>query len=271
MRLDEAIRDFRTHLLANGCSRHTIRAYLCDLDGLHRFYENNGARVEDITPADLARFMASRHALVGPTGRTRGPGAVNRVRAALKSFFRWLADTRQLGANPAAALRVRAVRPAPPEVINRHEEERLFAVLEAAEGALAFRDLVMLRVLLGTGIRIGELIALDTGDVDLANSRLRIRSKGGGYEARYLNRRLVSLLRRYMGDAGASDRPLFAARSGRRITARHFARRLAAWAKKAGIARRITPHMCRHTMATRLLASTGNLRLVQRALGHRRV
>ncbi|HUT36138.1 MAG TPA: tyrosine-type recombinase/integrase [Planctomycetota bacterium] len=271
MRLDTAIHEFETHLRGNGCSRHTIRAYLCDLNGLHRFYESNGSRVEDVTPSDVARFMASRHALAGPRGRTRSPGAVNRVRAALKSFFRWLGDTGQLGANPAAALRVRAVRPIPPAVLTRDDEERLMAVLEGTEGVLAFRDLVMLRVLLGTGIRIGELIALDTGDVDLANSWLRIHSKGGGHEVRYLNHELANLLWRYMGEAEASDRPLFAAQSGRRITARQFARRLDWWAKRAGLSRRITPHMCRHTLATRLLASTGNLRLVQRALGHRRV
>ncbi len=276
MRLSDAIDGFEQHLRANGCSRHTIRAYRCDLAGLARYYGGNGARVEDVTPADLAAFMTSEHALVGPTGRTRGPGAINRVRATLRSFFGWLADTGQLGASPARALRVKALRQPPPPALDREDEERLLATLEASEDPLAFRDYVMIRVLLGTGVRVGELVCLDAADVDLGHRRLTVRCKGGGREVRHLTTSLATLLESYMYHdhgtvPGQRGGPLFVSRSGRRMTARQFARRLEGWLEEAGVSGHITPHTFRHTLATRLLAATGDLRLVQRALGHRSI
>jgi len=274
MRLGAAIDGFLQQLEANGCSVHTVRSYRSDLRSLQRFYGSNRTPLNRIAPAHLSEFLTSPCALVGPTGRLRSPGALNRLRAVLRSFFRWLHETRQIGSNPACALRVRSLRPMPPAVIDRRDERRLFAAMRDSDDDLANRDRVMVEVLSGTGIRIAELVGLDVGDVNLRAAQLTIRAKGGVPEARHLNRRLVRSLRAYLRRRGRlepSTNALFVGRSGRRLTARQFARRLHGWLAEAGVDRRITPHTFRHTLATRLLGATGNLRLVQRALGHRRI
>lgn len=274
MRLDLAIERFVQHLEANGCSVHTVRSYRSDLRSLQRFYDGSRTPVDRITAANLSEFLTSPSALVGPMGTVRSPGAVNRLRAVLRSFFRWLHDTGQIRSNPACALRVRSLRPRPPVVLDRREERRLLEALRRSDDVLASRDRVMVEVLSGTGIRIGELVGLDICDVDLRATRLTIRAKGGASEARYLNRRLIRSLRAYLRRRtrlGVSSGALFVGRSGRRLTSRHFARRLRGWLTEAGIDRRVTPHTFRHTLATRLLSATGNLRLVQRALGHRSI
>jgi integrase/recombinase XerC len=99
---------------------------------------------------------------------------------------------------------------------------------------------------------------------------MRVRVKGGFDDVRYVNGALCARLKLYVArrDAGA---PLFTNSTGRRLTTRQIARRLEQWLRKAGIECRITPHVFRHWLASRLLAQTGNLRLVQRALGHRSI
>ncbi len=274
MRLGAAIDGFLQYLEGNGCSVHTVRSYLSDLRSLLCFYGGNRTPVDRIAPAHLSKFLTSPCALVGPTGRPRSPGALNRLRAVLRSFFRWLHETGHIRSNPACALRVRSLRPTPPVVVDRHEERRLLETMRRSDDALAHRDRVMVEVLSGTGIRIGELVGLDVGDVNLRAALLTIRAKGGVPEARHLNRRLVRSLRTYLRRRKRlepSSNALFVGRSGRRLTARHFARRLRGWLTEACVDPRITPHTFRHTLATRLLGATGNLRLVQRALGHRRI
>jgi len=274
MRLDAAIDGFLQHLEANGCSVHTVRSYRSDLRSLQRFCGNGRARVARMTPTGLAEFLTSPHARIGPTGVVRSASALNRLRAVLRSFFRWLHETGQVRSNPACALRVRSLRPMPPVLLDPCDEWRLLAAMRGSDDFLAHRDRVMVEVLSGTGIRIGELVGLDVRDVDLNAAQLTIRAKGGVQEARHLNRRLVRSLRAHLRRRkrlAASSSALFVGRSGRRLTARQFARRLHGWLATAGVNRRITPHTFRHTLATRLLSATGNLRLVQRALGHRRV
>jgi integrase/recombinase XerC len=274
MMLDAAVDAFLQQLEANGCSVHTVRSYRSDLRSLGRFYGGKRPNVRRITAVHLSEFLTSPCALVGPTGRARSPGALNRLRAVLRSFFRWLHETGQVRSNPACALRVRSLRPAPPAVLDRREERRLLEAMRVSDDVLADRDRVMVEVLSGTGIRISELVGLDLCDVDPRARQLTIRAKGGVPEARYLNRRLVQSLRGYLRRRTRLEPPcdaLFVGQSGRRLTARHFARRLRQWLAEARIDRRITPHTFRHSLATRLLGATGNLRLVQRALGHRRI
>ena len=139
---------------------------------------------------------------------------------------------------------------------------------------LAFRDRLMTIMLLRTGVRIAELLALDIDNVDMDNRLIHIRAKGGTEQLRYLTQDTVATLSIYLNwRANLPDvsPAMFVATTGRRITARQFSRRLDHWQQQAGISQRITPHTFRHTLANRLLAKTSNLRLVQQALGHRSI
>ena len=274
MQIKKAIRQFLNHLEAIGCSRHTIRSYACNLRGLVAFCGNNGMAISRLSPAMLTEFLISEHAHVGPTGTLRGEVAVNHVRVTLRSFCHWLCQTEQIRFNPAVSLRLRC-RPKPPPVgLAKDNEQNLLKAMAEAKDPLAFRDRLMTAMLLRTGMRIAELLALDTADVDQENRLVRIRTKGGTEQVRYLTQDTVPLLTRYLNwrmKVPAVSQALYVGTTGRRITTRQFARRLDQWQQQAGIEQRITPHSFRHSLANRLLAKTGNILLVKQALGHRSI
>ena len=274
MKVEQAIRRFERSLKANGYSHHTIRAYRCDLEGLVRFCDERRLRLQCLDANHISSFLTSPHALNGPTGRQRAPGAVNRVRASLRAFFGWLCDTGQIRANPAASLRVRSLPQRLPRVLSRGEQRRLLSVLRGHEDPLAFRDRVMVEMLLATGIRVGELVGLTVQAVDVAARTATIRTKGGAHQVRHIRRDVAKLLRRYLrwrlGSPNGSS-ALFVSAAGQAIGVRHFQRRLKQWLGQADIDGQVSAHTFRHTLATRLLSATGNLRLVQQALGHRSI
>jgi len=132
----------------------------------------------------------------------------------------------------------------------------------------------MVELLLATGIRVSEPAGLDLGDLDLAGHSVEVRANGGAAQVRHVRKDVAQLLKRYLKwrtrVPGVSS-GLFVSAKGQRLGVRQFARRLDRWAAKASINGRVTPHTFRHTLASRLLAMTGNLRLVQQALGHRSI
>ena len=255
MELRQAVERFDAHLQAGGCSRHTRRACACDLTGLARFCKKRRLGLKAVECHHLAEFLNSPYAQFGPTGRQRAPGAINRVRASLRSFFRWLCDTGQIRANPAAALKSRPPRPRPPQVLRRDQERRLLQVLQGSEDPLALRDRAMVQTLLGTGVRVGELVGLNLADLDLEAQLATVRTKGSEVQMRHLKRHLAELLRRYLRRReGLSDgsSALFVSGTGERITARHFSRRLSQWLDRAGLQSHVSPHTFRHTLASRV-------------------
>ena len=154
------------------------------------------------------------------------------------------------------------------------EEQKLLKAMTEAKDQLAFRDQVMVTMLLRTGMRVGELLGLDVSDVDLSARLVCIRAKGGTEELRYLTKDAIRMLTRYLKwrlKVPAVSQALFVGSTGKQIGTRQFSRRLEQWLQKAGISDKITPHTFRHTLANRLLAKTSNLRLVQQALGHRSI
>jgi integrase/recombinase XerC len=156
------------------------------------------------------------------------------------------------------------------------ETMHLRSVVTESVTRFSTRDRLIFEVLLGTGIRLGSLVGLNVRDVDLQSGTLTIQSKGGGEERVFLNPRLVRMLAAYInesrtqGDCGANT-PLFRSRSGRRLGARAIQLKFTKWVQDAGIERPVTVHSLRHTFATRLYEKTGDLYLVQRALGHRNI
>jgi hypothetical protein len=108
--LREAHMRFIMHLEAGGGSPHTMRSYGCDLRALVRFLGEE-RKMHNVTANDLSLFLTSDDARIGATGKLKSPGAVNRLRAVLRSFFGWLYKTGQIGANPACCLRVNVYKP----------------------------------------------------------------------------------------------------------------------------------------------------------------
>jgi len=283
MRLSQAIPQYDRQLAANGRSAHTRSAYLRDLRALSRWMGED-ADLATITPDHLARFLISAMVLCTaygqPAKKTAGKPrvaiSVNRTKSALRSFFAFCVESGFLSENPARLIRSSPARAKEPSTLEAGEIERIRAVLAAKTGTLADRDRLIFELLLGTGIRLGSLVGLNRGDVDLEAGILHIRAKGGGQERVFLNPQLVGMLGQHLGESAtqgntAPNSPVFRSKSGRRLGARQVQLNFARWLAQAGISRPFSVHSLRHTFATRLYRRTGDLYLVQKALGHRQI
>jgi integrase/recombinase XerC len=129
----------------------------------------------------------------------------------------------------------------------------------------------MFSLVLGTGVRLGSLVGLNVGDVDFVSGTIRVNGKGNVEHLLYLTPHLRRLIKRFLaGRAGASE-PLFLSTLGRRLGPRQVQLRFARWLAHAEVERKASVHSLRHRFATSLYEKTGDLRLVQVALGHRNI
>jgi integrase/recombinase XerC len=265
MKLSTAIKRFDTQLRADGKSERTRQAYLRDLGKL-RCWLKRDVQVSVIATDTLARFLADGN------GEPKSALTINRTKTALRVFFRFLTDAGCLADNPARLIRSTPTDRRVPSYLSRDEGKRLLALIARSNTAVAPRDHAMFSILLGTGIRLGSLVALNARDVNLAERTITIRAKGGREERVFLNPQLCRLLSRYIKTLGTGDAiPLFCSRSGSRLGPRQIQLRLHHWLEVAGITRYLSVHSLRHAFAMRLFGKTGNLRLVQRALGHKHI
>jgi integrase/recombinase XerC len=274
--LTGATEAFCARLSAEGRSPATIAAYRRDLALVAR------------VAGELAPGIVCREVTVGlldevfsagaVTESERGPrsaASLHRMKAAVRAFFAWAAETGVVGDNPARSIRMHRLPRKLPVFLTTAEKKRLLKELKGRTDFSTLRDRAMIEVLLGTGIRLGELTALDMDDIDLDAKHLRVRAKGNVPQVKFIKTDLRTLLRRYLAERRRHGRPemeaLFLSNRDGRLCKRQIANRLAHWLRKAGIEKELTPHGLRHTFATHLYGATNDLLVVQRALGHRDV
>jgi integrase/recombinase XerC len=263
MRLSTTIACFDTQLRADGKSDHTRRAYLRDLRQFKEWHGNPD--ILTINPGELARYLAESH-------EGRPAISFNRTKTALRMFFKFLTDAGYLEINPARLIKNGPTQPKVPDHLTDAETRKLLVSTPANDGWVAKRDRVMFTLLLQTGIRLGSLVQLKVKDVRFGDRVLKVNGKGGSEQSNYLKSTLRRLLRSYITAQNLDpDSPLFPSRNGRHLGPRQVQLRFEHWLKKAGINRHLTVHSLRHTFAMNLYRKTGDLRLVQTALGHKRI
>jgi len=273
MTLDQALDAFCTHQRAQGRSEKTVAIYAHDISQV--FTGLGGMGIMDITAARLTAVMSDPRITTSPAGTPKAPATLNRGRAAIRAFFSWALDTGQLTENPALGIHLQRAPRTPPAFLTDSEVRRLVKSLTGRKGDLAKRDRTLIETFLATGIRLQELVALDIDDVDLDAKHLHIRrAKGGQPQVKFLNTHLRGLLRSYLQwrrKQGEHCPALFISQRRTRLSPRQVGYRFAHWLREAAIEKDITPHGLRHTFATRLYSRTGDLLVVQRALGHRNI
>jgi integrase/recombinase XerC len=272
MDLQQALQVYLLQLRADGRSPHTIKNYERHLGSLLDWLVKCGksAALDEITPQVLAEFLVSDDVRASGRGGLRSTSTVNAVRTSLRVVFGWLHDAGHTRINPARLIRRAICSPPPPKALSEAQVERLCAALASATGVATERDRAMVALMLGSGVRIGSAVALDVADVDLANGVLTARCvKRDRVQPVYfgadVRAKLEQLLARLPGPG-----PVFRSPNGQRMSVRHACRRITAWLDRAGV-HDASPHSLRHTFATRLLARTGDVFLVQKALGHRSI
>jgi integrase/recombinase XerC len=199
---------------------------------------------------------------------------IARKLSALRSFFRFLVKRGVIRRNPAEmVLTPKRGRPVP----NYLPVDETFRLLDGLKGdsVLALRNRAILETLYSAGLRVGELVGIDVGDVDFDKGLVRVLGKGNKERLSPVGNKALSRIRAYLDlrrqgkttdDAG--HEPLFLNRLGGRLTARSVARLLDKAIRQLGLMRPVTPHGLRHTFATHMLDAGADLRMVQELLGH---
>ncbi len=255
-------------------SPHTIRAYCDDVSAFRRFA---GATA---VPEPWLVQQFAEHLLE----RADSPASVRRRLCGLRRYCRWLLAEGVLDTDPFVSLDVRIARPRRlPRAVSTVDLVRIVRCLQERSGVGSIdyscdRRPVPLTLLLGvllmvtTGVRVGELVALERGDVDVESRTLLIRGKGRRERLVYFpNDELAALLVAYMGPCAASEKsaePLLRNRSGRPLTTAAFRASLRSLGRGLELRYNLTPHMLRHTAATQLIEAGVDIRFIQRLLGH---
>ena len=213
-----------------------------------------------------------------------GARSIQRRLSAVRSFYNFL--LRERAATVAAAARERnGVRGNPaqdvrapkaprrlPGTLDADQMARLLAIPPAAAGPLTARDRAIMELLYSSGLRLAELTGLELGSLDLRDKVVRVLGKGRKARIVPVGRQAVQALRAWLAERPAlarrEERALFVGRNGRRLGARAVQVRIAGWARRQGLNVPVHPHLFRHSFASHLLESSGELRGVQELLGH---
>lgn len=271
MHLHAAVERFVVQLQADGRAPSTMEQYRMYLRVLGDWLAKAEVplEVESITHEQLARFLASDAVRLRHDGQPRKATAANVLRSKVRTFFAYLADAGYIDRSPARLIRRARCAPPVPRSLSPEEQEKLHAHLgEKCSDTREVRDRALISLLLGTGLRIGSALALRVEDVDLAEGTAWIRTvKGGGHQEVFLDQCNLTILAAVI--ANRTSGPVFLGGMNRPLCARHARVRLAAVLRAAGIRRTVSPHGLRHAFARALYGKTGDVLLVQQALGHR--
>ncbi|HYE34353.1 tyrosine recombinase XerC [Methylocaldum sp.] len=247
-------------------SPHTLANYSRDLAQLKQYCDLHGIpRWEDLVSQHVREHIASRHR------EGLGSRSLQRELSAIRSFLNFLVKRRQLTDNPA-----RSIRPpkSPRKLPALLDADQMTGLLEGEQdNELEIRDVAMWELFYSSGLRLSELVSLEIQDMDLAAGTVLVRH-GKGQKSRILPvgrcacraiDRWLELRSRY---AHSGEKALFVSSRGNRIAGRTVQLRLECWQRKLGLPEHVHPHMLRHSFASHILESSGDLRAVQELLGH---
>ncbi len=248
-----------------GLSPHTVAAYRRDIDRLYRAARDQGLeRWDQVTAAGARRYTA----LLNREGRATS--SIHRMLSAARSFFRFLCEEGIVGNNPFDTVAAPKMAKKLPGVLSVDEIGGL--IDSGGDEPDALRDRAMLELLYSSGLRLSELSALDSDTVDLGQGEVRVVGKGNRERVVPVGRRACAALGAWLAAraavAASGETALFVNQQGSRLSNRGIQYRLDRWARAHGLGRRLHPHMLRHSFASHVLQSSGDLRAVQEMLGH---
>jgi integrase/recombinase XerC len=248
-------------------SPHTVSAYRRDLTAFLAFCERDSvASLAALDSFSVRRFAAESHR------RGLGPRTIARRLSAVRSFLAYLVETSVLRANAAVHVQAPKASKRLPPTLDADQVASLLAI--GGDDPLTLRDRAILELFYSSGLRLAELVGLDLTDIDLKDSTVRVTGKGGKTRIVPVGRHAVAAVSDWLAVRsdfavpGAGEQALFVSRRGDRLSPRSVQARVNHRARQQGTTVRVHPHMLRHSFATHVLESSGNLRAVQEMLGH---
>jgi len=242
---------------------HTRNAYLRDVAKLCALA--GASPVATLERVQLMRFVAALH------GRGLSGRSLARTLSAWRAFYRFLIERDgALKDDPCAGIKAPKSARRLPSALSPEEAAKLVTI--DSDDPFAIRDRALFELAYSSGLRLSELAQLDIAGCDLTSGEVRVLGKGSkerivpvGQAARQAVARWLDVRRAH---AATDELALFIGRRGRRLSPRAIQQRLGEWAIRQGLSRHVHPHMLRHSFASHVLQSSGDLRAVQEMLGH---
>jgi integrase/recombinase XerC len=243
-------------------SPRTASAYRADIEVLLARADN--MPLEQLAAHDIRRFAASEHC------RGLSGSSIARMLSAWRGLFRFLVREQLCAHNPCLGLRAPRSAKRLPAVLSPDEARRLVEL--DGDEILVVRDRAILELLYSSGLRLSELAALDWSMLDVAQAQVRVVGKGGKARVVPVGRPALAMLAQWRERRREFERidpaAVFINRLGKRLSARSVQLRVRRAGLRQGLAARVHPHVLRHSFASHVLQSSGDLRAVQEMLGH---
>ncbi len=260
---------------ARRLSEHTLRSYAHELDMLAQVA--GGRPLASLSAIDMRGAVAKAHA-----GGLSARSIAHRL-SAWRAFYRWLGERVEMPANPVAAVRAPKQPKRLPKALSVDDATALMEAGTAADSTEALRDSAILELFYSSGLRLSELVGLDAafaegeryrsaGWLNLAAAEVTVLGKGKRQRTVPVGRKAIQALTAWLAVRAqfvkADPHPLFLSVRGARMSPNVVRERVKRAALRAGIPANVHPHVLRHSFATHVLQSSGDLRAVQELLGH---
>lgn len=255
-------------LVEKGLADNTLAAYKRDIAKLLKYLtEKNVKDIEEVSKDTLTAYIYYIWKKGG------APASIARQIASIKGFFRFLCLERIISLDPSLQLESPKLQQKLPQVLSEEEVDNLLQGIDGAKPA-DLRDKAMMELLYATGMRVSELVNLNTVQLDLEMAYVRCLGKGNKERIIPLGSVSVKAIKEYLSFSrpkllkNTSEKAVFINHLGKRITRQGFWKIIKAQARMRGITKDISPHTIRHSFATHLLTNGADLRSVQELLGH---
>ena len=249
-------------------SRRSIEAYCYAIKTYLAYLYEHGLKPDQVGPTIVRAYLEQREQ------QGLGPGGIHQAILSLRHYCRFLRESGRISDDPTIGITLPKLHPKLPEPLSREETIRL---LEIPKGSrfVHVRNKAILEILYATGLRISELAGLRTDQMDLRGGTLRVRGKGGRERIVPFGHRVGKVVRSYLVTRKKrfpkATGPIFLSVRGGPLRRTHLWRQIKDYAQQAGIKRRVSPHVIRHSFATHMLSGGADLRSIQTMLGHRRI
>jgi len=240
----------------------TCKHYKRDIEQLIQLADS--IAIENLEVHQIRRFIAALHSK-GLSGKS-----IKRTVSAWRGFFDYLSRQGKITVNPCTGVRTPKSEKRLPKVLSPDEAVKLMEIKE--EDSASLRDRAMFELLYSSGLRVSELTGLDIDAINFQNGEVRVTGKGNKTRIVPVGKHALDAINEWLTQRALLSTPeekaLFLNRSGKRLSVRSVQLNLKSWAIKQSITSSVHPHVLRHSFASHVLQSSGDLRAVQEMLGH---